>query len=145
MPPILSCYYLDQALDPDEVRFVAETLTGPWARFKTGTRSLRQVRVPAVLPLPDANGNYAESREQRAQHVRLNLRHAGIQADAGRQVVWVMPCDSDWDAIFQFAIRTETGFGPYVAQRWFPQDGKLVRSNLRVVNTDLLLRGLEPT
>lgn len=143
MPATLNCYYLDQPLSDEELQFVARTLTGPWARFKTGTTGLRQVRVPAVLPLPDANGHYAESREQRAQRVCQNLRHAGIRADAGRRVVWVMPRDPEWDAIFQFAIREETGYAPFVAQRWFPQDGITVRGTLRLIDTDMLLRGLE--
>jgi hypothetical protein len=54
----------------------------------------------------------------------------------------VMPRDSDWDAIFQFALREETGFGPFVAQRWFMQEGALVRDRVRVVNTHMLLCGL---
>jgi len=143
MPNTLSCYYLDQALDEEELAFVARTLTGPWARFKTGARELRQVRVPAVLPLPDEHGVYAESPEERASHVCLHLRHAGIRADAGKRVVWVTPQDADWDAVFQFAIRQETGFAPYVAQRWVPHDGVLVRGSLRVIDADMLLRGLE--
>lgn len=143
MPTILSCYYLDQPLDADEARFVAQILTGPWARFKTGARELRQIRVPAVLPLPDPEGQYTASREERAQLVRLNLQHAGIQADAGRQVVWITPRDPDWDAVFQFAIREETGYAPFVAQRWFEQDGIVMRGSVRVVDADMLLRGLE--
>lgn len=139
----LSCYYLDQALDEQEHAFVVRTLLGPWARFKTGARELREVRVPAVLPLPDAAGGYGESREARAHRVCANLRHAGIRADAGRRVVWITPADPDWDAIFQFAIREETGYAPYVAQRWFLRDGALMRDSLRVVDTEMLLRGLE--
>lgn len=138
----LSCYYLDEPLSDDELQFVRSTLIGPWAKFRTAASALEQKRVPAVLPLPDADGVYAESREERAGRVRSNLRHAGIRADAGRQVVWVMPQDADWDAIFQFAIREETGFAPYVAQRWFPEDGKLVRGRVRVIDTDMMLRSL---
>lgn len=138
----LSCYYLDEPLSDDELQFVQSTLIGPWAKFRTAASDLEQKRVPAVLPLPDADGIYAESREERAERVRSNLRHAGIRADAGRQVVWVMPRDADWDAIFQFAIREETGFAPYVAQRWFPEDGQLVRGRVRVIDTDMMLRGL---
>jgi hypothetical protein len=142
MQTTLSCYFLDEALDEAELDFAARTLLGPWARFKTGAAALRQVRVPAVLPLPDAEGVYASSREERAIQVCNNLRHAGIRADAGRRVVWVTPQDTDWDAIFQFAIREETGLAPFVAQRWFKQDGVLVRGSLRVVDAELLLRGL---
>jgi hypothetical protein len=138
----LSCYYLDEPLSDDELQFVRSTLIGPWAKFRTAASNLEQKRVPAVLPLPDADGVYAESREERAWRVRSNLRHAGIRADAGRQVVWVMPQDADWDAIFQFALREETGFAPYVAQRWFPEDGKLMRGRIRVVDTDMMLRNL---
>ncbi|KRB94180.1 hypothetical protein [Noviherbaspirillum sp. Root189] len=142
MPYLLSCYYLDEPLDEPELQFVGQVLIGPWARFPSRASALTQKRVPAVLPLPDGNGGYAQSREERAEGVRANLRHAGIRADNGRQVVWVMPRDSDWDAIFQFAIREETGFAPFVAQRWFEESGTRIRGTIRVVNTELLLRGL---
>jgi hypothetical protein len=138
MRQTLSCYYLDEPLADDELAFVTQALIGPWAKFKTGAAALEQRRVPAVLPAPDEHGAYVESREQRGERMRANLQHAGIRADAGHQVVWVMPRDSDWDAIFQFAIRAETGFAPFVAQRWFEQEGELVRGSVRVVNTQML-------
>ena len=139
----ISCYYLDEPLDEAELQFVRQALIGPWARFRTGAAAVEQKRVLAVLPLPQADGTYAEDREQRAERIRANLRHAGIRADAGRQVVWVMPRDPEWDAIFQFAIREETGFGPYVAQRWFMENGTPVRGKVRVIDTQMLLRGLQ--
>jgi hypothetical protein len=139
---ILSCYYLDEALDEQDLQFVRQTLVGPWAKFKTGAASLAQKRVPSVLPAPDANGLYAEAREQRAERVRPNLRRAGIHADVGRQVVWVMPRNTEWDAIFQFAIRQETGVAPFVVQRWFMEKSELVRRQARVVDTQMLMRGL---
>lgn len=142
MPLTLSCYYLDEPLSDDELQFVSQALIGPWAKFRTGATSLVQKRVPAVLPLPDEHGVYAQDREERAGIVRANLRHAGIRADAGRQVVWATPRDNDWDAIFQFAIREETGVAPFVAQRWFDENGILVRGSVRVVDTQMLLRGL---
>jgi len=142
MASSLSCYYLDEPLNGNDLAFVTQTLVGPWARFKTGAASLVQRRVPAVLPAPDIHGVYAHDREQRAEGIRKNLRHAGIGADAGRQVVWVMPRDTDWDAIFQFAIREETGLAPFVVQRWFLDDGQPVRKPARVVDTQLLLQGL---
>lgn len=142
MARVLPCYYLDAPLAANEMQFVRQALIGPWAKFKTGASSLAQKRVPAVLPVPDRHGVYAEDREQRAERVRSNLRHAGMRADAGRQVVWVMPRDAEWDAIFQFAIRLETGFAPFVAQRWFMENGILVRGDVRVVNTHLLMQGL---
>ena len=142
MHSCLSCYYLDEPLAPDELEFVRRTLIGPWARFRTPAQEIEQRRVPAVLPLPDALGRYAYDREQRAEHVRPHLRHAGIRADAGRQVVWVTPADADWDAIFQFAIRMETGYAPFVAQRWSSTDGGRIRQALRLVDAERLLRGL---
>src|SRR6478736_282859 len=42
MEKILSCYYLDEPLDEEEMRFVMQTLGGPWARCKTGATALRQ-------------------------------------------------------------------------------------------------------
>lgn len=139
----LSCYYLDESLSDDERLFVEQTLLGPWARFKTGASSLKEKRVPLVLPTPDANGSYMHSLEQRAERIRSNLRHAGIRADNGRQIVWVMPQDNGWDAIFQYAIREETGLAPYVVQRWYrDSDGTSVRGSVRVIDTQLLLQGL---
>lgn len=142
MARVLSCYYLDAPLAEEELAFVERTLLGPWAKFKTGAASLAQKRVPAVLPLPDEHGLFEEDREQRARRVRPNLRHAGIQADNGRQVVWVMPRDTAWDAVFQFAIRLETGFAPFVAQQWFMENGELVRGEIRIVDTQMLVEGL---
>jgi len=143
MQPILPCYYLDEPLTGDELLFVETTLIGPWAKFRTNAAALEQKRVPAVLPMPDRNGTYAEDREQRAQGVRANLRHAGIRMNNGRQVVWIAPKDADWDAIFQFAIREETGFAPFAVQRWFVEHGELVRGSIRVIDTQMLIRGLQ--
>jgi hypothetical protein len=143
MRPTLSCYYLDEPLAGDDLQFVQRTLIGPWSKFHTNAAALEQKRVPAVLPLPDEHGVYAENREQRAHTVRANLRHAGIRADHGRQVVWVAPRDTDWDAIFQFAIREETGLAPFVAQRWFIENGIAVRGSTRVIDTQMLVQGLE--
>lgn len=142
MAIILPCYYLDEALGEPELDFVRQSLIGPWAKFKTGAAGIEQKRVPAVLPAPDENGVYLESREQRAERMRANLRHAGIRAFNGRQVVWVMARDAEWDAIFQFAIREETGYAPYVVQRWFAENGGLVRGPARVVDTEMMLRAL---
>jgi hypothetical protein len=142
MPQPLSCYYLDEPLTDDELAFVQQTLIGPWAKFKTKAGSLVQKRVPAVLPAPNAHGRYEESREQRAERMRANLRHAGIRNDNGCQVVWVMPRDPEWDAIFQFAIREETGFAPFVAQRWFVDSGVPVRGSIRVIDTQMLIEKL---
>lgn len=142
MTSILSSYYLDEPLNDSELQFVWQTLVGPWAKFKTGASSIVQKRVPGVLPVPDSNGNYRHDREHRAVIVRGNLRHADIISDAGQQVIWVMPKDAEWDAIFQFAIRLETGFGPFVVQRWFKDKNVLVRGEIRVVDTHRLLQGL---
>jgi hypothetical protein len=92
--------------------------------------------------MPDEHGRYAQSREQRAEGVRANLRHAGIRAYNGRQVVWVMPRDTEWDAIFEYAIREETGYAPFVAQRWFVENEVLVRGPLRVLDTEMMIRAL---
>lgn len=138
----LSCYYLDAPLAESELRFLEQTLLGPWARFKTGASALVQKRVPLVLPAPGPSGEYTEDRERRAERVRANLQHAGIRADIGHQVVWIMPNDIEWDAIFQYAIRVETGFAPFVAQRWFVEDGALVRRDIRVIDTHMLVQRL---
>ncbi|QAU32891.1 hypothetical protein [Janthinobacterium sp. 17J80-10] len=142
MARILSCYYLDDPLSDDERRLVEQSLLGPWAKFRTGAVLLIERRVPAVLPLPDATGQFGGTPEQRATRIRSHLRHAGIMDDAGQQVVWVMPQDREWDAVFQFAIRESTGFGPYVVQRWFERDIARQRGSARIVDTQMLLDGL---
>lgn len=142
MAMTLSCYYLDEPLTDEELQFVERTLLGPWATFKTGALTLTQKRVPLVLPTPGPDGQYPESRERRAGSIRRNLRHAGIRADTGRQVAWVVPQDGDWDAIFRFAIHQETGFAPFAVQRWTDNDGKLVRAPVRVIDTQVLVQGL---
>jgi hypothetical protein len=96
------------------------------------------------LPLPDEFGRFAETRERRARRIRANLLHAGISSDTGCQVVWLMPNNIEWDAIFQYAIREETGFAPYVLQRWFRENGEWARRDARIVNTQMLIQGLEP-
>lgn len=136
----LSCYYLDEPLCEAELDFAGGILLGPWARFRTGASALTQKRVPAVLPLPDDHGVYGQTREERARIVAANLRHAGIRQDNGRQVVWVMPHDKEWDAIFQFAIRKETGYGPYVVQR--AADESDMQNGMRVIDTHMLLSRL---
>lgn len=139
---ILSCYYVDDPLDDRELAFVQQTLLGPWAKFKTGAASLAHRRVPLVVPAPDQHGHYAKSREQRAEQVRTNLRHAGIRDDNGRQVLWLAPQNLEWDAIFRWAIREETGFSPYVVQRWSLNNGMPVRCGLRILDTEMLVQGL---
>jgi hypothetical protein len=139
----LSCYFLDQALDDEERELVTRVLLGPWAKFRTGASVLVEKRVPLVLPTPNADGSYFYNAEQRAEQVRRNLRHAGIREDAGHQVLWIMPADSEWDAIFQFAIREETGFAPFVVQRWYREGEQMVRGTVRVVDTHMLIQGLE--
>ncbi len=124
----LSCYYLDAPLAEDELRLLEQTFLGPWARFKTGASALLQKRVPLVLPVPEANGLYQENRERRAGRVRANLRHAGIRSDIGHQVVWVMPGDIEWDAIFQYAIRIETGFAPFFCRAAMVRGKRRARS-----------------
>ena len=143
MALILSCYYLDEPLSVAERLFVEQALIGPWAKFKTGASALLEKRVPLVLPAPDVRGGYRDKPEQRADRIRGNLRHAGIQSDAGRQVVWVMPQDLQWDAIFQFAIREETGLAPFVVQRWYRDQQQVVRGQARVIDTQMLIAGLE--
>ena len=142
MPQILSCYYLDEPLDESELLFVRQTLLGPWAKFWTGATALSQRRVPLIVPAPGMDGTYRQSREQRAQGIRRNLRRAGIQSDVGRQVVWVTPRDSDWDAVFQFAIRLETMFAPFVVQRNYGDGSPPPRRQPRVIDTHMLMRGL---
>lgn len=147
MTRVLSCYYLDEALSPAERDLVAQTLLGPWARFKTGAQELSEWRVPNVLPLFDGQDNSALAQEAQAEKLVRNLRHAGISRDKGIQVLWVAPAEMRWDALFHFAIMKETGMAPFVLQRWFVQGDRgdrgdqVERGQAKIFDTHMLRFG----
>ncbi len=108
----LSCYYVDEPLTPDEHQFAIDTLTGPGADFQTGATSLVEKRV---LWLSTSARELTDADVERA---RKRLRDAGIQADVGRQVLFIIPRELSAARIFQAAIHAETGFYPFTLQRW---------------------------
>lgn len=143
MATLLRCYHLDSALDRDELTFVSEAMLGPWSRFKLDAYEIVQHRVPAVLPLPGRDGQFIHSPEHRSHLVTQHLRHAGMERDINQRVVWVTPENLEWDAIFQHAIRSLTGFAPFVVQRWSRINDVAIPVPLRIIDAEMLLRGLE--
>jgi len=132
---ILHCYYLDEPLNDEEREFVEATLLGPWARFKTGAKSLGQRRVPSVLPMPGAEFSNEKSWEKMFGILSNNLSHAGIGDDRGKQVAFIGPREIRWAALFQNVIYEETGFMPYLLKRWFPVGDDFERQEIQIIDT----------
>lgn len=134
-------YYLDEQLGDHELHEVLSAVRSFVAK-PVPVESAEQVRVPGVLPLPDKDGLFKEGgAETHTTIVRRNLINAGIHNDRGKQVVWVMPKQAYWGNIFQMAIFEETGFFPYMVQRWYmDESGEMKRGDLRVINAHGLMQ-----
>jgi len=118
MTHALHAYYLDEPLSESEVDFADQSLIGDRARFRTDADRIEQRRVPAVLPVVDARSLSVTDFKSHMTLVRGNLRNAGIRADVGRQVLWVVPKDLRWGVLLQNAIFEETGYMPFMFKRW---------------------------
>ena len=118
MTHALHAYYLDEPLSVSEIDFADQSLIGDLARFRTNAHRIEQRRVPTVLPVVDARSLTATDLKAHMTLVRGNLRNAGIRADVGRQVLWVVPKDLRWGALLQNAIFEETGYMPFMFKRW---------------------------
>ena len=131
--PVLPCYYLDEPLsNTDVASLIAALPARAWQSAAKGI--LEQHRVPMVLPLPDAAGRFSQTPVQRTEQVCANLRAAGIAAHQGRQVVWVVPQDLQWSAVFTLSIQMETGYLPYAVRRWARVNGEVLPSPVRVID-----------
>ena len=138
---VINCYYMDEPLTEEEQEFVGRTLLGPWARFKTGAKSLAQRRVPTVLPTRNADGSFDQDMEERVRVARANLRRAGIGDDRGHQVAWIGARDAHWTGLMMFAIGEETGFAPYFVKRWFLEGEAFVRGEIQIIDGHGLMYG----
>ena len=118
MTHTLHAYYLDEPLSVSELDFADESFIGDHARFRTDADRIEQRRVPAVLPVVDARTLSTTEFKSHMTLVRGNLRNAGIRADVGRQVLWVVPKDLRWGVLLQNAIYEETGYMPFMFKRW---------------------------
>ncbi|QEM69106.1 hypothetical protein FO488_13670 [Geobacter sp. FeAm09] len=137
-------YYLDEPLSNDELTFVTKSVLEKDFSELVSVKLFEQIRVPGVWPAPNTNGKYKEtSPEPHIALVRKNIQKAGIFRDVGKQVVWVMPKATYWGAIFQMAIFEETGYYPYVAQRWYVEDGESVKGDLRLIDGHGMMGGKE--
>ena len=141
MNRVLSCYYLDEPLSPEEREFAEESLLGQDARFHTGTTALVEKRIPNILPVPGKEGLFSSDPTAHVQLIKGNLRKAGIRADGGKQVLLVLPKEPAWAAIFQMAIYEETGYYPYTLQRWYYREETIEKGEPRIIDGHGLTEG----
>ncbi len=99
-------YYLDRALNDEEVTFFSEALE----------TAVEQIQIPHVLPAPHLDGGHPVRAILDHETVVKHLRKAGISQDSGKQVGLVIPNDDHWHAAFNKAICLETGYYPYNIQ-----------------------------
>jgi len=137
-------YYLDEPLNDEEVVFVTKSVLEKDYTELSSVKLFEQIRVPGVWPAPNAKGLYeGTGPEPHINLVRNNLQKAGISRDIGKQVVWVMPKVTYWGVIFQMAIFEETGLHPYAAQRWYFEDGKTIKGDIRLIDGHGMMGGKE--
>ena len=128
----MNIYYLDQALDAEELEFIKSTLKKRHGGLSFS--DIRQVRVPAVLPAPTEDGSYEENIIERLRIARRNLLRTDIEKQAGAPVIWIMPKGAHWGTVFQLAIQELTGYFPFIVLLWRQEGDQLVRSEARFID-----------
>lgn len=131
-------YYMDEPLNRNELSEVEWMLSVRETGAEEVKVRIEQVRIPHVLPAPTQEGHYPEPLETYVEIARRNLKRAGIRADCGRQVAWVLPREFHWAGVFQAAIFEETGFYPMAVQRWNCTGGGCERGEVRIVDGQAL-------
>ena len=101
-------YYLERALDIHEITWVEEAFASEG--------KIEQIRIPHVLPAPNANGSYMGRPLFDNEVIEGNLKKSGILKDYGKQVSIVIPKDMHWYAALGEAIYKLTGYYPYLIQ-----------------------------
>jgi hypothetical protein len=121
--PVLRIYFLERPLSNDEATQVAEDLETP----------IEQVRIPHVLPVPEAHHCH-QKQSLDADSALALLRRAGIVADTGVQVGLVAPIDRDLYEALVEAVYIATGSLPYVIQTAEQREAIGNRGPLRVLD-----------
>lgn len=131
----VKCFYLDEPLLPEEEALVLDALAARGALKDREKAQFEYRRVPSVLPVRNTTGvNLNDEVAHLTDLLRKHLRRAGIRS-LRTQPLWLMPKETYWGVIFQLACYEETGFYPYVIQRWRPaEDGSLVRAEVRLID-----------
>jgi hypothetical protein len=128
----MKIYYLDEPLNHQELVLIIEALNE--REGNQFTKVIEQIHIPTLLPVPDTNGKYHDDIRKLIDYAKRILIKRGIHKDYGHQVILVLTKEFFWDGIFQLAISEITGFHPYVVQRWYHIDDKLVRGDIRLID-----------
>ena len=126
-------YYLDEPLSNGDLQFIKEFLEV--REGKNALELIEQIRIPTLLKTPDLNGKYKDDIRDLIELSKKILIKSNLLKDYGKQIVWVIPKDNFWSGIFQMAISEITGYHPYVVQRWYLEDDKWVRRNIRLIDS----------
>jgi hypothetical protein len=111
-------YFLDDPLSQPELEVVKSAVARK-ERLSEDQVEINEVRVSQVWAAGSASRTSNDIKRE-VRLLRRNLQNAGIGADAGKQVIWIMPKPENtyWGAAIQMAIIEETGFSPFTVQRW---------------------------
>ncbi len=113
--------------------FVLEALESRGTIKSRKSTTVEYSRVPSVFPVLTAD-NTGDELAKLSEPLRKHLRKAGVQKERS-QPLWVMPKETFWGTVFQMACYEETGYFPYVVQRWrLGEDGNLVRGDVRLID-----------
>lgn len=135
-----SCFFLDEPLTESEREAVLCALIEYGLIRPNEDCSLKQIRVPLIVPAPEKGGHVKEPVERRIEILRRNLRRAGIASEIGHRVLWLMPKDEIfWGVISVESIFQETGYYPYLVKRWDRKGDKVIRHQPQVINSHAMM------
>jgi len=114
--PEMNVYFVDRPLDGQEMSEVARILGG--THLHTSFPSLRQYRVPGVLPAPDGDGRYALGLTRYVPVLRKHFLRVGASRRRGEAAALVFPQPTTPLAgALALALRDVRGRSPYVVIR----------------------------
>ncbi|HYW91241.1 MAG TPA: hypothetical protein VFA95_02050 [Gammaproteobacteria bacterium] len=112
----MNAYFIDHPLDAGEISQIARILAG--MRTRTSFPSLRQYRVPGVLPAPDAAGRYALDLMRYIPVLRTHFLRVGASRRRGEAAALVFPQPATpLVGALALALRDVCGRSPYIAIR----------------------------
>lgn len=129
----MNVYFVDRPLDGAEMSQVARIVGG--MQVRTSFPSLRQYRVPGVLPAPGADGRYALGLHRYIPVLRKHFLRVGASRRRGEAAALVFPQPATpVIGALALALREVCGRSPYIVVRGAHDD-----SGVRLIDVASLL------